>query len=61
MFGIEDLMPDCWLEVSLHPEGSVTGQQSILTVDMELNPTSEAINPSVTKEFPNIFWNPEVH
>jgi hypothetical protein len=55
-----ELMPDCWL-VSLHSEGTVTGQQSILTVDMELNPTSEAINRSVTKEFPNIFWNPEVH
>jgi hypothetical protein len=61
MLGFANLIPDCWLEVSLHSEGPVTGQQSILTVDMELNPSSEAINRSVTKEFPNIFWNPEVH
>jgi hypothetical protein len=54
-------MPDCWLEVSLHSEGPVSGQQSILTVDMELNPSSEAISRSVTKELPNIFWNLEVH
>jgi hypothetical protein len=24
--GLADLMPDCWLEVSLHLEGPVTGQ-----------------------------------
>jgi hypothetical protein len=61
MLGFADLMPDCWLEVSLHSEGSVTGQQGILTVDMELNSSSEDISRSVTKELPNIFWNPEVH
>jgi hypothetical protein len=26
MLGLADLMPDCWLEVSLHPEGPATGQ-----------------------------------
>jgi hypothetical protein len=26
MLGLEDLMPDCWLEISLHPEGPETGQ-----------------------------------
>jgi hypothetical protein len=26
MLGLADLMSDCWLEVSLHPEGSETGQ-----------------------------------
>jgi hypothetical protein len=26
MLGLTYLMPDCWLEVSLHPEGSATGQ-----------------------------------
>jgi hypothetical protein len=26
MLGFTDLMPDCWLEVSLHPEGPATGQ-----------------------------------
>jgi hypothetical protein len=26
MLGFADLMPDCWLEVSLHPEGPATGQ-----------------------------------
>jgi hypothetical protein len=24
MLGFADLMPDCWLEVSLHPEGPAT-------------------------------------
>jgi hypothetical protein len=26
MLGFADLKPDCWLEVSLHPEGPATGQ-----------------------------------
>jgi hypothetical protein len=26
MLGLPDLMPDCWLEVSMHPEGPSTGQ-----------------------------------
>jgi hypothetical protein len=26
MLGLEDLMQDCWLKVSLHPEGPATGQ-----------------------------------
>jgi hypothetical protein len=26
MLGLADLMPDCWLEVSLHPEDPATGQ-----------------------------------
>jgi hypothetical protein len=26
MLGLAHLMPDCWLEVSLHPEGPATGQ-----------------------------------
>jgi hypothetical protein len=26
MLGLEGLMSDCWLEVSLHPEGPATGQ-----------------------------------
>jgi hypothetical protein len=26
MLGLVYLMPDCWLEVSLHPEGPATGQ-----------------------------------
>jgi hypothetical protein len=26
MLELADLMPDCWLEVSLHPEGPATGQ-----------------------------------
>jgi hypothetical protein len=26
MLGFADLMPDCWLEVSLHSEGPVTDQ-----------------------------------
>jgi hypothetical protein len=26
MLGFAYLMPDCWLEVSLHPEGPATGQ-----------------------------------
>jgi hypothetical protein len=26
MLGFADLMPDCWLEVSLHLEGPATGQ-----------------------------------
>jgi hypothetical protein len=26
MLGLAELMPDCWLEVRLHPEGSATGQ-----------------------------------
>jgi hypothetical protein len=26
MLGLADLMPDCWLEVGLHPEGPATGQ-----------------------------------
>jgi hypothetical protein len=26
MLGLTDLMPDCWFEVSLHPEGPATGQ-----------------------------------
>jgi hypothetical protein len=26
MLELAYLMPDCWLEVSLHPEGPVTGQ-----------------------------------
>jgi hypothetical protein len=26
MLGLAYLMPDCWLEVSLHPEGPATGQ-----------------------------------
>jgi hypothetical protein len=26
MLELEDLMPDCWLEVSLHPEDPITGQ-----------------------------------
>jgi hypothetical protein len=26
MLGLADLIPDCWLEVSLHPEGPATGQ-----------------------------------
>jgi hypothetical protein len=26
MLGFEDLMPDCWLEASLHPESPETGQ-----------------------------------
>jgi hypothetical protein len=26
MLGLADLMPDCWLEVSLHPEGPATSQ-----------------------------------
>jgi hypothetical protein len=26
MLWLADLMPDCWLEVSLHPEGPATGQ-----------------------------------
>jgi hypothetical protein len=26
MLQLADLMPDCWLEVSLHPEGLATGQ-----------------------------------
>jgi hypothetical protein len=26
MIGLAYLMPDCWLEVSLHPEGPATGQ-----------------------------------
>jgi hypothetical protein len=26
MLKFADLMPDCWLEVSLHPEGPATGQ-----------------------------------
>jgi hypothetical protein len=26
MLGFPDLMPDCWLEVSLHSEGPATGQ-----------------------------------
>jgi hypothetical protein len=26
MLVLVDLMPDCWLEVSLHPEGCVAGQ-----------------------------------
>jgi hypothetical protein len=26
MLVFPDLMPDCWLEVSLHPEGAATGQ-----------------------------------
>jgi hypothetical protein len=28
MLGLADVMPDCWLEVSLHPEGPATGQPS---------------------------------
>jgi hypothetical protein len=28
MLELADLMPDCWLEVSLHPDGPVTGQLS---------------------------------
>jgi hypothetical protein len=26
MLGLAYLMPDCWLEVNLHPEGLATGQ-----------------------------------
>jgi hypothetical protein len=26
MLGFADLMPDCWLEVGLHPEGPAAGQ-----------------------------------
>jgi hypothetical protein len=26
MLGLAYLMPDCWLEVSLHPKGPATGQ-----------------------------------
>jgi hypothetical protein len=26
MLGHSDLMPNCWLEVNLHPEGPATGQ-----------------------------------
>jgi hypothetical protein len=26
MLGLAYLMPDCWLEVSRHPEGPATGQ-----------------------------------
>jgi hypothetical protein len=26
MLGLADLVPDCWLEVGLHPEGPATGQ-----------------------------------
>jgi hypothetical protein len=26
MLGLAYLMPDCWLEVSWHPEGPTTGQ-----------------------------------
>jgi hypothetical protein len=26
MLEFANLMPDCWLEVSLHPEGPATGQ-----------------------------------
>jgi hypothetical protein len=26
VLGLAYLMPDCWLEVSLHPEGPATGQ-----------------------------------
>jgi hypothetical protein len=26
VLGLAYLMPDCWLEVSLHPEGFATGQ-----------------------------------
>jgi hypothetical protein len=27
IFGLADLMPDCWLEVSLHSKGPATGQR----------------------------------
>jgi hypothetical protein len=27
MSGLAYLMPGCWIEVSLHPEGLATGQQ----------------------------------
>jgi hypothetical protein len=26
MLGLADLVPDCWLEVGLHPDGPVTDQ-----------------------------------
>jgi hypothetical protein len=26
MLGVANVMPGCWLEVSLHPEGPATGQ-----------------------------------
>jgi hypothetical protein len=26
MLGLTDLMPCCWLEISLHPEGPATGK-----------------------------------
>jgi hypothetical protein len=26
MLGLADLMPDCWLEITLHLEGTATGQ-----------------------------------
>jgi hypothetical protein len=29
MLGLVDLMLDCWLEVSLHPEGPATGQLKV--------------------------------
>jgi hypothetical protein len=32
MLGLVYLMPDCWLEVSLHPEGPAIGQQSRLSM-----------------------------
>jgi hypothetical protein len=32
MLGLADLMPDCWLKVSLHLEGPATGQLARLSV-----------------------------
>jgi hypothetical protein len=63
-------MPDCWLEVSLHPEGPVTGQldqgfpwfSSILEQMLRWHPefhvallASHAALPLVTSKFrPNV-------
>jgi hypothetical protein len=62
MLGLAYLMPDCWLEVSLHPEGPATGQldQGFLgpRANAELAPefqfalqASHAALPRVTLKF----------
>jgi hypothetical protein len=70
MLGFAYLMPDCWLEVSLHPEGPATGQfdqgfpwiSSILKQMLSWYPefhvalrASHAALPLVTSKFrPNV-------
>jgi hypothetical protein len=50
MLGLVDLVPDCWLEVSLHPEGPATGQlnQGFVPKFHAALPASHAALPMVT-------------